>query len=147
MKKIIDSRRLLSATAKSDLAELSKLYKTLMKVHHPDRFTDEKERHEAEATSKHLIEAYHFLVSISPETHAKNTEEYEKTITTSPIKDWHYKAQTLHVTFNDGSIYEYFSVPSNVYNKFIKADGNARFARRHIFSVFTYRRIGGPVEA
>jgi hypothetical protein len=92
-------------------------------------------------------EAYHFLVSISPETHAKNTEEYEKTITTSPIKDWHYKAQTLHVTFNDGSIYEYFSVPSNVYNKFIKADGNARFARRHIFSVFTYRRIGGPVEA
>lgn len=147
MKKIIDSRRLLGATAKSDLNELSKLYKTLMKTHHPDRFTDEAERLNAEETSKHVIEAYHFLVSISRETHAKNEEEYERTISTSPIKDWHYKAQTLHVTFGDGSIHEYFSVPSNVYNKFINTDANPRFARRHIFNSFTRRRISGPTAA
>jgi len=145
MKKILESRKLLGANAKSDLAELAKLYKTLMKVHHPDRFTDEVEKETAEATSKHIIEAYHFLVSISQETHAKNTEEYERTISSSTIKDFHYKAQTLHVTFGDGSIYEFFSVPANVYNKFLNTDANPRFARRHIFHVFTRRRISGPV--
>lgn len=148
MKKILESRRALGATAKSDLAELSRLYKTLMKQHHPDRFTDETERTQAEETSKHLIEAYHFLVSINDETHVKNTEEYERTTSSAPITDWQYKAQVLTVNFGDGTVYEYFGVPSNVYNKFLNTNGNPRFARRHIFLSFTRRRVSGPkVEA
>jgi len=144
MKKILESRRALGASAKSDLAELSRLYKTLMKQHHPDRFTEETERAQAEETSKHLIEAYHFLVSINDETHAKNAEEYDRTINNAPITDWQYKAQVLNVKFGDGTTYEYFGVPANVYNKFLNTNGNPRFARRHIFASYTRRRVSGP---
>ena len=54
-----------------------------MKTHHPDRFQDEGERHKAEEISKHVIDAYHFLVSIHPETHATNKEDFERTATCS----------------------------------------------------------------
>lgn len=141
MKKIIDSRRLLGATMKTDLKELAVLYKKLMKEHHPDRHpTDEARRHEAEEMSKHVIESYHFLVSIHPETHAQNAEAYERTIA-QPITDWHYKSQTLHVSFADGSAREYFGVPQNVYNKFVNNDANSRFARRHIFHSYAHRQV------
>ncbi|HQW05574.1 MAG: KTSC domain-containing protein [Flavobacteriales bacterium] len=148
-KKILDSRKLLGAMPRTDLKELGLLYKGLMKKHHPDRFQDEGERVKAEEVSKHLIDAYHFLVSIHPETHATNKEEFERTATTSVISDWRYKAMTLHLIFGDGSEYEYFGVPQNVYNKFVNNNGNLRFARRHILSVFTYRRLKkvGPTEA
>ncbi|MCB0769959.1 MAG: KTSC domain-containing protein [Flavobacteriales bacterium] len=141
MKKILDSRRLLGADAKTDLKELNVSYKQLMKANHPDRFQDEAERARAEETSKHIIDAYHFLVSIHPDTHALNKDDYALTTTTSVITDYHYKAQTLHLTFADSSVYEYFNVPINVYNKFVKNDANLRFARRHILNNFTYRRI------
>lgn len=147
MKKILDSRKLLGATPKNDLKELGLLYKGLMKTHHPDRFQEEAARAEAEATSKHIIDAYHFLVSIHPETHATNKEDFDKTTAASAITDFHYKAMTLHLTFADGSVYEFFNIPANVYNKFVKNDGNLRFARRHILHVFTYRRIKKPNEA
>lgn len=141
MKKILDSRRLLGSTAKSDLKELATLYKSLMKKHHPDKFTDEAEKAEAETTSTRIIDAYHFLVSIAPETHETNKEEYETLTSASPISNWQYKAQVLLVYFADGTEYEYFGVPQNVYNKFIAADGNLRFARRHIFHSYTRRRV------
>jgi curved DNA-binding protein CbpA len=146
MKKILDSRRLLGATVKTDLKELNLLYKKLMKEHHPDRFpTDEARRHEAEETSKHVIDAYHFLVSIHPDTHAQNSAAYEATIAT-PIIDWHFKSQTLHVNFGDGSAFEFYGVPQNVYNKFVNNDGNSRFARRHIFHTYTRRQVKKPNE-
>lgn len=144
MKKILDSRKLLGATAKTDLKELALLYKGLMKTHHPDRFQDEAQRQQAEETSKHIIDAYQFLVSIAPETHAQNAEQYERTITGSAITDFHYKAQTLNVTFADGSVYDYFGVPANVYNKFVNNDANLRFARRHICQAFTRRMVKKP---
>lgn len=140
-KKILDSRKLLGATVKTDLKELNNLYKGLMKKHHPDRFQVEAERQQAEEASKHIIDAYHFLVSIHPETHAANREDFERTATTSVISDWRYKAMTLHLFFGDGSEYEYFSVPQNVYNKFVNNSGNLRFARRHILGAFPYRRL------
>jgi DnaJ-class molecular chaperone len=142
MKKISDSRKLIGATGSTTLKELNGLYKALMKSHHPDRFPgDEQKRHEAEEFSKHLIDAYKFLESIHPETHEKDREEFEKTVA-SNISNWHYKSLTLHLTFGDGSNYEFFGVPQNVYNKFIGTDGNTRFARRHIFSAFPFRKTG-----
>ena len=146
-KKILDSRKLLGSTVKTDLKELNNLYKGLMKKHHPDRFQDEGERHQAEETSKHIIDGYHFLVSIHPETHATNKEDFERTASTSVISDWRYKSMTLHLIFGDGSEYEYFGVPQNVYNKFVNNSGNLRFARRHILSVYTYRRVKKTSEA
>ena len=140
MKKITDSRKLIGAGATTTLKELNTLYKGLMKTHHPDRFpNDEEKRHEAEEFSKHLIDAYKFLESIHPETHAKDSAGFEKTVA-SNISNWHYKSLVLHITFGDGSNYEFYGVPQKVYNKFVGSDGNVRFAKRHIFEAFTHRK-------
>lgn len=144
MKKINDSRKLLGATSATSLKDLNTLYKGLMKSHHPDRHpNDEVKRQEAEEFSKHLIDAYKFLESIHPETHAKDSESFEKTVA-SNIANWHYRSLTLHITFGDGSNYEFYGVPQKVYNKFVGVDGNTRFARRHIFEVFTHRKASNP---
>ncbi len=143
MKKISESRKVLGSVPGQSLKELNTLYKGLMKKHHPDRFQDEKERLEAETMSQHIIEAYKFLESIHPETHVVNAPEFEKTVA-SNIGNWHYKSMTLHVTFGDGSVYEFFGVPVNVYNKFVNTNGNTRFAKRHIFESYTFRKISGP---
>lgn len=143
MKKITDSRRLLGATAAMGLKELNTLYKGLMKQHHPDKFQDEQQRAEAEAMSTRIIEAYKFLESVHPETHKANATEFDATVATN-IATWHYQHQTLHVTFGDGSVYEYYGVPANVYNKFVGTNGQPRFARRHIFGAFPARKVSGP---
>ncbi len=143
MKKISDSRKLLGATSATTLKELNTLYKGLMKQHHPDRFQDDALRLEAEATSQHVIDCYKFLESIHPETHAINAPEFEKTVA-SNIGNWDYKHMTLHVTFGDGSVYEFYGVPPKTYNKFVATDGNTRFAKRHIFEEFTHRKVTGP---
>jgi curved DNA-binding protein CbpA len=145
MKKISDSRKLLGATSATTLKELNTLYKGLMKTHHPDRFQEEAQRLEAENTSQQVITAYKFLESIHPETHAANAEAFEKTVA-SNLTNWHYKHMTLHVTFGDGSVYEFYGVPPNMYNKFVNTDGNTRFAKRHIFGGFTYRKVSGATS-
>jgi curved DNA-binding protein CbpA len=136
-------KKILGATSANTLKELNTLYKGLMKQHHPDRFQDEQQKLEAEATSQRVIEAYKFLESIHPETHKANAAEFEKTVA-SNIGNWDYKHMTLHVTFGDGSVYEFYNVPPKTYNKFVNTDGNTRFAKRHIFEEFTHRKVTGP---
>jgi DnaJ-class molecular chaperone len=142
MKRIIEYRRLLEITPETELGELKSTYRNLMKEWHPDRFIgDEVRLAEAEDKSKNIIEAYHFLVSIAPETRAFNLEGYTLTTTTSGIDDYVYKGQTLKITFQDGSVYEYFGIPKNIYNKFIGSSTLVRFARRHIFYSYIYRNV------
>ncbi|MDZ4757513.1 MAG: KTSC domain-containing protein [Bacteroidota bacterium] len=148
MKRITDYRKLFGITKDADLAELKTLYRNLMKESHPDKFQDETQKHEAETKSKTIIEAYHFLVSLSPETHLQQQEAYTQTITSSGIDDFIYKGQMLKVTFLDGSIYEYFGVPQSTYNKLINSPTQIRFARRHIFQSFSFRKASNAmVEA
>ena len=90
--------------------------------------------------SRQIIDGYHFLVSIAPETIASNLEEYTNTINTSGIEDFQHKSQTLQVSFLDGSTYEYFGVNKKVYGKMINADKQMRFAKRNIFNSYTYRK-------
>lgn len=139
MKKIVDYRKLLNVTEAAELSELKAVYRSMMKTWHPDRFTDEDLKLEAEEKSKTIIEAYHFLVSIAPETRNQSFADYTITTTTSNIADFDYKSQVLTVTFLDGSNYEYFDVPKAVYVKLINADSPGRFARRHIFNNYVYR--------
>ncbi len=141
MKKIVDYRKLLGVTKTTELKELKTIYRNFMKEWHPDKFQEENEKLEAEEKSKVFIEAYHFLVSIAPETLAQALEEYTKTISTSGIADYEYKSQTLKVTFADGSIYEYFDVPKATYIKMVNSDSIGRFAKRHIYNSFDYRNI------
>lgn len=140
MKKIVDYRKLLEVDKNADLQTLKSVYRTLMKTWHPDKFTESPEaRQEAEEKSKTIIEAYHFLVSIAPETRDQSFAEYTITTTTSMIVDYEYHQQVLKVSFADGNVYEYFDVPKAVYVKLINAETPGRFARRHIYNNFIYR--------
>jgi len=142
MKRIIEYRRLLDITPDTDLGGLKSTYRSLIKEWHPDKFTDDDEQKAiAEDKSKNIIEAYHFLVSIAPETKAFNLEGYTLTTTTSGIDDYSYKGQTLKITFQDGNVYEYFRIPKTIYNKFLNSSTLVRFARRHIFYAYTYRNV------
>ncbi len=148
MKKIIGYRKLLGVHEKTELAELKTIYRNLMKDWHPDKFHDDHEQKElAEAKSKHIIEAYHFLVSIAPETRALTFAEYTLTTTSSGIVDFEYKNETLQIKFADGTSYEYFGVPKAIYVKLINAPAPARFARRHICNSFAYRSAGKELVA
>ena len=140
MRKIVDYRKLLGVKETTELHELKTVYRSLMKNWHPDKFQEDHEsRSDAEAKSKDIIEAYHFLVSIAPETRNQSLAEYKFTTTTSSISDFEYKSQVLKVTFSDGSAYEYFDVPKAVYVKLINADSPGRYARRHIYNSYIYR--------
>jgi len=142
MKKIVDYRKLLNVNEAAELQELKTVYRGLMKTWHPDKFNDnEALKLEAEEKSKTIIEAYHFLVSIAPETRSQTFADYTITITTSNIADFEYKQQVLTVYFLDGNAYEYFDVPKEVYRKLVNADSPGRFARRHIFNEFVYRSV------
>lgn len=148
MKKIVDYRRLLGVTKAADAQELKTVYRTLMKEWHPDKFQDNDEgKNEAELKSRELIEAYNFLLSISPETIEKALPEYTKTITACTIRDYSYEKSTLLLNFVDGSSYEYFDVPKAIYIKLNSSDVPARFCRRHIYHSFVYRKVSKAMEA
>lgn len=148
MKKIDNYRRLLEVTKDTELKELKSIYRNLMKDCHPDKFQDnEEEKLAAEIKSKKIIEAYHFLVSIAPETIAATFDQYTETITIASIEDFEYKNEQLTITFSDGSCYEYFGVPKATYVKLVNAPSQARFARRHICNSFVYRSASKLVAA
>ncbi|MES2555721.1 MAG: KTSC domain-containing protein [Bacteroidota bacterium] len=142
MKRIVDYRKLFNADQNTDLAQLKLMYRKLVKEWHPDKFQDgDVLKQEAEIKSKVIIDAYHFLVSIAPETREANLEEYTQTVSTNMITDFHYKGQLLKVTFVNGSVYEYFGVKPNVYTKLVNAATPERFARRHVFHSHLFRNV------
>jgi len=141
MKRIKQYKKLFSVEGPLDLKTLKKTYRNLVKEWHPDKFQDgDAGQEEAELKSVEIIDAYHFLVSIAPETKAANLEEYNKTIMESSIVDFQHKGLLLEITFLDGATYEYFGVPKNVFIKFLNSDKQMRFARRSIFNSYTYRK-------
>ena len=142
MRKIIEHRKLFGVDKAVTLSELKSRYRSFMKEYHPDKIQDnEALKLEVEEKSKQIIEAYHFLVSIAPETTEANLAEYTETITNSGISDITYTGKRLRIDFQDGSGYEYFSVPENTYVKLVNADSQGRFARRHIYTSFLYRNV------
>jgi KTSC domain/DnaJ domain len=146
-KKIIEYRTLLGVTKAATLKELKTIYRNSMKEDHPDTIADENEKRIAEEKSKNIIEAYHFLVSIAPETQEKVKEEYVKTTTLSNILDFHMDKGVLYISFLDGSQFEYFGVPRNTYIKMVNAESPSRFARRHVYNEFLYRSASKLVVA
>jgi DnaJ-class molecular chaperone len=118
-----------------------------MKNWHPDKFTESVDsKQEAEEKSKSIIEAYHFLVSIAPETRMQTLDDYNLTISSIGVADFEYHGQVLTVKFGDGNEYEYFDVPRAVYIKLINSESPGRFARRHIYNNFIYRSTSKRVS-
>ena len=143
MKKLGEYRKLLEVDKNVSLKELKTIYRNTMKDTHPDKFVnDEVGKLEAEEKSKSVIEAYHFLVSINPETQEKYKEEYTETISRSNIQDFYLEKSILTVQHLNGNRYDYLGVPKTTYIKMINSDSPSRFARRHIYGNFVYRKSG-----
>ncbi|MDT0294286.1 KTSC domain-containing protein [Mesonia ostreae] len=147
MKRINEYKKLFSVEKEIELKALKKTYRDLVKEWHPDKFQDsDAAKQEAEIKSRKIIDGYHFLVSISPETKAANLEEYTETITNSGIADYQHKGLLLEITFLDGSTYEYFGVTKPVYIKMVNANKLNRFAKRSIYPKYIYRKSKRTLE-
>ena len=140
MKRINEYKKLFKIEKDIDLKDLKKTYRGLVKEWHPDKFQDADKVEEAEKVSQQIIDGYHILVSIAPETKDSNLSAYTMTINESGIADFQHKGLLLEVTFVDGSTYEYFGVNRGLFQKLINSDKQVRFAKRNIFNSFLYRK-------
>ena len=140
MKRINEYKKLFGVESEIELKALKKSYRNLVKEWHPDKFQDgDAIQEEAEIKSRKIIDGYHFLVSMAPETKALNLENYTDTITNSSIADYIHKGMLLEITYTDGSAYEYFGVTKQVYVKMNNSPKLSRFAKRSIYTKFPYR--------
>lgn len=147
MKRINEYKKMFEVEKDIDLKLLKKSYRNLVKEWHPDKFQDgDDKQEEAEQMSRKIIDGYHFLVSIAPETKAANLSEYKETITNTGIADFNHKGQVLEVSFIDGTTYEYFGVSKPLFIKLINTDKQYRFAKRNIFDSFLYRKSKKDLE-
>jgi curved DNA-binding protein CbpA len=147
MKRINEYKKLFGVEKEIDLKTLKKTYRELVKEWHPDKFqSGDPMQVEAETQSRKIIDGYHFLVSIAPETHADNLEAYSETINVAGIADYHHKGLLLEITFMDGTTYEYFGVTPQVFQKMINSDKINRFAKRSIYPNYTYRKSKRSLE-
>ena len=141
MKRISQYKKLFGIEKEIDLKVLKKSYRNLVKEWHPDKFQDgDTKAEEAELKSREIIDGYHFLVSIAPETISANLEAYTETITNAGIADYVHKGLLLEITFLDGTTYEYFGVTKQIYIKMVNSNKLNRFAKRSIYPKFTYRK-------
>lgn len=141
MKRVNEYKKLFQVEQEIDLKDLKSTYKKLVKEWHPDKFQDGHElAEEAEEKSRQIIDGYHFLVSIAPETIEANLEEYTSTTNEAGIQDFKHKGLLLEITFTDGSTYEYFGVNKNAYIKLCQSDKQVRFAKRNIYNSYLYRK-------
>ncbi len=141
MKRINEYKKLFEIEKDIDLAELKLKYRKLVKQWHPDKYQEgDPMKDEATFMGRQVVDGYHFLVSIAPETKEANLAEYTATITECGIADYKHKGLLLEITFTDGSTYEYFGVNANVYKKLVNADKQVRFAKRFIYEAYLYRK-------
>ncbi len=141
MKRINEYKKLFQIENEINLSELKSTYRSLVKQWHPDKFQDgDPMQEEAKIMGRRVVDGYHFLVSIAPETKVANLEEYTKTTMECGITDMKHKGLLLEITFTDGNSYEYFGVTANVFSKFINSDKQVRFAKRSIYNSYLYRK-------
>jgi len=140
MKRVNEYKKLFKVEGEIDLKELKTTYRGLVKEWHPDKFQSEDEKEEAGEISQRIIDGYHFLVSIAPDTKASNLEEFTTTISQSQVADFYHKSMLLEVTFTDGNTYEFFGVNRKLFNKFANSRSLNNFGKRNIFNSFLYRK-------
>lgn len=147
MKRINEYKKLFGVEKTIELKALKTSYRNLVKEWHPDKFQEgDALQEEAEVNSRKIIDGYHFLVSIAPETKAANLPEYTETITNSGIADFQHKGMVLEINYMDGSTYEYFGVTKQIYMKMVNSDKLNRFAKRAIYPNYIYRKSKRAVE-
>lgn len=141
MKRINEYRKLFRIENEIDLKRLKASYRDLVKEWHPDKFQEgDALKEEAELNSRKIIDGYHFLISIAPETKAANLEDYTNTVSEFGIEDFQHKGMVLTITYLDGNTYEYFGVDRKMYLKMLNSDNFNRFAKRNIYTKHLYRK-------
>lgn len=147
MKRVNEFKRMFEVEGIIELAPLKKKYRSLVKEWHPDKFPEGGEKAEkAEVMSRRIIEGYHFLVSMAPETQDSQKEEYLELTTKSAILDLTHKGLLLEITFLNGDTHEYFGVNRQLFTKLLNADNQYRFAKRKIFNAFPHRKSKSGAE-
>lgn len=147
MKRINEYKKLFGVEKEIELKALKTSYRNLVKEWHPDKFQEgDPLREEAELNSRKIIDGYHFLVSVAPETKAANLEEFTETVTNAGIADFQHKGMLLEITYLDGSTYEFFGVTRSIYIKMVNSDKLNRFAKRTIYPNYLYRKSKRMIE-
>ena len=73
MKRINEYKKVFQIEKEIDLFSLKATYRKLVKEWHPDKFQDgDPLKEEASMKVRQVVDGYHFLVSIAPETIAAN---------------------------------------------------------------------------
>jgi|TARA_B110000261_G_C13020179_1_gene331812 DnaJ-class molecular chaperone len=147
MKRVNEYKKLFNIEGDLELKSLKSTYRKLVKEWHPDKFQDGDDKaKEAELMGKKVIDGYHFLVSIAPETKAANLDEYNASIATG-ISDYKHKGLLFEIDFLDGNTYEYFGISKAVYIKMCNSDKQMRFAKRNILTSVLYRKKNKNAKA
>ena len=119
MKRVNEYKKLFNVEGDLELKVLKSTYRNLVKEWHPDKFQSNDDKAiEAEQKSREIIEAYHFLISIAPETHEVNKDEYQESIDKGGITDIRHKGLLLEISFLDGTTFECFGVTKNVFSSY-----------------------------
>lgn len=140
MKRINEYKKIFKIEGDINLKDLKTTYRELVKEWHPDKFQDEEKKNEAGIKSLKIIDGYHFLVSIAPETKASNLEEYVSITAESKIENFKHKSLLLEITFACGTTYEYFGVNQTLFTKFVNSGQRSNFAKRKLYNSFLYRK-------
>ena len=51
------------------------------------------------------------------------------------------KSKTLEIEFSEKDIYEYYTVPNNIYNNFMKASSLGKYFHKHIKNKYRFKQI------
>lgn len=62
-------------------------------------------------------------------------------VTSSNISAIGYEGSTLYVRFNNGSLYEYYNVPSSVYSGLMSASSHGSYLASHVKGTYRYKQI------
>lgn len=64
-------------------------------------------------------------------------------INSSNLKSATYETEvkTLSVTFKNGSIYEYYDVPWEIFTKLRMAESQGKFMNQHVNKTFKYKKV------
>lgn len=62
-------------------------------------------------------------------------------VSSSNISAIGYEGSTLYVRFNNGSLYEYYSVPVSTYNGLMSASSHGSYLASHVKGAYRYKQI------
>ena len=54
---------------------------------------------------------------------------------------YEHSTSTLEVEFNNGRVYQYFSVSENIFNSLLSASSKGQYLAANIVSIFRYKEV------